>query len=261
MSRSRSGSLLPESRFIWRSANPDHRYQLVCFPHAGASATAYASWAELLPEQFELIAIQLPGRQNRIAEPLYTETGPLVSAICHALGPAVDGPTVFFGHSCGALLAFEVARQLRSQGRHGPDRLFLSAQSAPCVVNRRMLHTLPDAEFRAAIQALGGVAAELAADEAVFGDLLPLVRADFGLWERHEVLPGMPLSCPINALGGAGDPVAPPAGIEEWHSYTTGGFSYRVFPGGHFYHLDAVDEVVGHIAAETLSSAKIRTAS
>lgn len=253
MTMSPPRALLPESRFIWRSANPGHRQQLVCFPYAGASATAYADWVELLPAEIELIAIQLPGRQNRIAERPYAETGPLVSAVCHALGPVLDSSPVFFGHSCGALLAFEVARLLRERGRRGPDQLFLSAQSAPCVPRERTLHRLPDAEFKAAIQALGGVAAELAADELVFDDLLPLVRADFGLWERHVVAAGAPLDCPVTALGGDADPVAPPAAIERWRDYTTAGFTSRVYPGGHFYQLDALDEVVGYLAERTLA--------
>lgn len=261
MTTSPSRGLIPESRYIWRAANPGHRYQLVCFPYAGASATAYSDWVDLLSDEIELIAIQLPGRQNRIAERPFSETGPLVSAVFHALGPVLDSEVAFFGHSCGALLAFETARLLQARGRRGPEHLFLSAQSPPCVPHQKMLHELPDAEFKEAIQALGGVAAELAADEVIFNDLLPLVRADFGLWERHQSRPGPPLSCRITALGGRSDPVAPPHAIEQWHRYTTAGFTVRAYPGGHFYHLDTTAELVGYLGERMLSGAKVRTAS
>ena len=155
MTMSPSRGLIPESRYIWRAANPGHRYQLVCFPYAGASATAYSDWVDLLSDEIELIAIQLPGRQNRIAERPFSETGPLVSAVFHALGPVLDSALAFFGHSCGALLAFETARLLQARGRARPRASFplgtiTALRPAPEDAAR-----LPDAEFKDAIQALG----------------------------------------------------------------------------------------------------------
>src|SRR5262249_24276773 len=100
-----SCELLPESRYVWRAGNPDHTHRLICFPHAGAGASAFAEWAGLLQPEVELVAVQLPGRQDRIAAEPSSAAGPLVNALVHALRPVLDGAFSFFGHSGGAALA------------------------------------------------------------------------------------------------------------------------------------------------------------
>lgn len=110
-----STELVSETPYIWRARQPGSRHRLICFPHAGAGATTYAEWAPALPAEIELVAVQLPGRQNRIAEEPFTEVGPLVSVLTHALRPVLSGSFSFFGHSCGAALAFELAKALRAE--------------------------------------------------------------------------------------------------------------------------------------------------
>src|SRR2546423_498209 len=171
--------LVPESPYIWRARNPGHSHRLICFPHAGAGAAAYAEWAYLLPPEIELVAVQLPGRQNRIAEEPFSDAGRLITVLTHALRPVLDRPFAFFGHSGGAALAYELAKALRRRGAVArPERLFLSARPAPDVTGIRQLHDLPEDEFRAEVLALGGVDPEIAADEDVMSALLPLLRAD-----------------------------------------------------------------------------------
>src|SRR5581483_5651279 len=132
-----------------RAKRPGHTRRLICFPYAGAGAANYADWAALLPPDIELVSVQLPGRQNRIAEEPFRETGPLIAALCYALRPLLDGSFAFFGHSGGAIAAYELARALRSRGARGPEHLFLSAQPAPGTTGLRQLHDLPEEEFRA----------------------------------------------------------------------------------------------------------------
>jgi medium-chain acyl-[acyl-carrier-protein] hydrolase len=254
-----SRELAPENPYIWRARNPGHTHRLICFPHAGAGAAAYADWAALLPPEIELIAVQLPGRQNRIAEEPFRETRPLVNVLRHALRPVLDRPFAFFGHSCGGALAYEVAAALRSRRLRGPERLFLSAQPAPDVTGLRRLHDLPDDEFRAEVLALGGVDAEIAADDDVMDALLPLLRADFGLWERHVPAPADPLDCPITVLCGESDPRAPLAGVDRWRAYTAAGFDTRIYPGGHFYFHERAAEVVAFIGRTILNPASDRS--
>jgi medium-chain acyl-[acyl-carrier-protein] hydrolase len=242
-----SCELLPESRYVWRARNPGHTHRLVCFPHAGAGASAFAGWAGLVPPEIELVAVQLPGRQDRIAEEPFTAVRPLVTALVHALRPVLGGSFSFFGHSGGAALAYELTWALRAQGRRGPEQLFLSAQPAPGSTGIRRLHDLPDDELLAEVRALGGMDPELSRDADAMACLLPLLRADFGLWERHRAVPRGPLDCPVTVLCGESDPRAPLAAVIRWRACTTAEFNIRVFPGGHFYFLDDTAEVVSFL--------------
>jgi medium-chain acyl-[acyl-carrier-protein] hydrolase len=242
-----SCELLPESPYLWRARKPGHTHRLICFPHAGAGASAFAHWAGLMPAEIELAAVQLPGRQNRIAEKPFSAAGPLVNALVHALRPVLDGAFSFFGHSSGAALAYELTWALQAQGRRGPEQLFLSAQPAPGATGIRRLHDLPDEEFITEILALGGIDPELARDVDAISCLLPLLRADFGLWERHRATQKGPLDCPITVLCGESDPRAPHSAVADWRSCTTAEFNLQTFPGGHFYFLDSVPVVVSLI--------------
>ncbi|MFC6085308.1 thioesterase II family protein [Sphaerisporangium aureirubrum] len=246
--------LLPESRYVWRARNPGHTHRLICFPHAGAGASAFAGWAGLLPPGTELVAVQLPGRQNRVAEEPFSESGPLVTALLHALRPEFGGAFSFFGHSGGAALAYELTCALRARGRPGPEHLFLSAQPAPGTTGIRRLHHLPDDEFLAEVLALGGIDPELSGDPDAIALLLPLLRTDFGLWERDPPARKDPLECPVTVLCGESDPRAPLTSVTGWESATTGEFRIRVFPGGHFYFHDAAAEVVSFIGDTMLAA-------
>ncbi|MBK3562588.1 thioesterase II family protein [Streptomyces sp. MBT62] len=250
-----SRELVAETPYIWRARQPESSHRLICFPHAGAGATAYADWVRLLPPDMELVAVQLPGRQNRIAEEPFTEVGPLVNVLTHALRPVLGGSFSFFGHSAGASLAYEVTKALRAQGRPGPARLFLSAQPAPDATGIRRLHELPEEEFHAEVLGLGGIDPEIAEDEYVMDSLLSVLRADFTLWERHRTTPDSPLDCPITALAGESDPRAPKDAVEAWRRFTNAEFDAHYYPGGHFYFLDASAEMVSLIARQSAAAA------
>lgn len=247
-----SVELIAETPCLWRARRPGARHRLICFPHAGAGAGVFADWVDAVPPEIEVVAVQLPGRQNRIAEQPVTEVAPLVRTLTQTLRPAMTGPYSFFGHSCGASLAFEVARALHARGSRGPAQLFLSAQPAPERSWRRpTLHQLPDAEFRAELVRLGGIEPEIAGDERAMTALLPIVRADFRLWERHRVLPGDRLDCDITVLLGDADVRTPQDSVEEWREYTNNRFDVRVFPGGHFYFRELLTEV-GDLIGQTV---------
>jgi medium-chain acyl-[acyl-carrier-protein] hydrolase len=248
------GGLVPETPYIWRARRPGGCHRLICFPHAGGGAVGYAEWVRWLPPEAELVAVQLPGRQNRIAEEPFAEVGPMVNVLAHALRPVLEPPFAFFGHSGGAILAYEMARALRTLGRGGPAQLFLSGQPAPGTGSFRPLHDLPDEEFRAELLRLGGVQPEIAADEDVMTALLPTLRADFGLWERHRSVRDTPLDCPIIVLGGETDPRAPADSVRGWREHTTAGFAARFFAGGHFYFIESAAEVVSFIGTTMLAS-------
>ncbi|MFD6157248.1 thioesterase II family protein [Nocardia sp. NPDC060256] len=242
--------LIPESPYFWCARRPEVRGRLICFPHAGAGASSYADWVAWLPDDIELVAVQLPGRQDRVAEEPFTEVEPLVRAVAEGIAPILDRPFAFFGHSTGAALAYEVAKELRAQEQSGLGHLFLSGQPSPGVRAGKELYRLPDDAFRKELVQLGGINAEIAADEYVMSAVLPVVRTDFVLWEPHLSKPDTPLDCPITALVGTTDPRAPEESMRGWREQTTATFAMRRFTGGHFYFMDSLADLVSFVGAQ-----------
>src|SRR5262245_10714091 len=122
----------PQSNWLFRfrrDAAP--RLRLFCFPYAGGTASAFRGWHDAIPQPIEVCAVRLPGREARLAEPPFTSSETLVPAVADALEACLDVPYALFGHSMGAVAAFEVARELRRRARQPPVRLFLSGARAP----------------------------------------------------------------------------------------------------------------------------------
>ena len=141
---------------------PNPNIRMFCFPYAGASASIFQSWDQSLPEYVELCALQLPGRANRFIEPAYTEVGTLIPDLAKATLPLLDKPFVFFGHSIGAILSFEMARWLRRNVQVLPQLLFVSGPRAPQIPDcDPIYHAATDDEFIAHITELNGTPKEL----------------------------------------------------------------------------------------------------
>src|SRR5512145_3388424 len=122
----------PIDKWIVRpEPNPDASLRLFCFPYAGGGSSAFRTWQAYLPPHVELCAVQLPGHETRLREPLFTSLPPLVDAFAQVLTHYSDRPFAFFGHSMGAIICFELARELRRLRRAGPRALFVSARIAP----------------------------------------------------------------------------------------------------------------------------------
>ncbi|GAA2895616.1 alpha/beta fold hydrolase [Streptosporangium fragile] len=227
---------------------PGAAVRLVCFAHAGGSATAYREWPALLPASVELHAVQLPGRADRFTEPLVDDMDVLAASVAEAMLPLLDRPVALFGHSMGAMVAYEVARVLQARGT-GPARLFASGCAAPHEPReRRAVSTLDDDRFVAELTRLGGTEAEILAHRAMREVVLPYVRGDFRLLERYRHRPGPALPVPISALVGDADPVVTPAQAASWEARTTADFSLTVYRGGHFYLQPHRAEVVAEVA-------------
>lgn len=158
---------------------------------------------------------------------------PVVDSVLTAI--PYQRPFVLFGHSMGALISFEIARSLRKAGLPGPQRLFVSASSAPQLPRKPPRHNLPDREFVEALRALGGTPDLVLNDPNLLRDFLPLLRADFSVVDTYEYLEDEPLECPIHVLGGKEDPEVPHEQLLAWRAQTRAGFHSRIFPGGHFY--------------------------
>lgn len=224
-----------------QSNNPHARFRLFCFPHAGGGAAKFYTWACELPAELEVLPAKLPGREERFREPAVRSLPELVASLGAALPDAQRLPFAFLGHSMGALVAFELARLLRQEGRAAPACLFVAACPAPQVLKvSNPLHKLPDDEFfRELRQRYGGVPDAVAASPELTALLLPTIRADFTAVETYAYREEPPLDCPIVALAGDADGEVSVADVSAWRRQTAGAFSLHIFPGGHFFLHDA----------------------
>lgn len=216
---------------------------LVCFPHAGAGAAAYRQWQVLFTPRVRILAVQLPGRENRMDEAGFDRAGPLLDELVPALCAELTGPFAFFGHSMGAMLAFEAARRLRDQGRPGPTHLFVSGRYAPQIPEPDPpIGHLPTEEFLRAVHDLNGLPHEVLANADLMRLVEPALRADFLICERYRYRDAPPLDCPVSVLGGIGDAI-PVGALAAWQAQTTAGFRLRLLPGDHFFLHSAPDQV------------------
>lgn len=230
---------------------PDAAVRIVCFGPAGGAPAFYRQWArEAVPEDVEVLSVVLPGRERRMAEPGMTRMADLADALARAVADCLDRPTAFFGHSMGASVAFEVTRRLELQPGPRPVGLVVSGRPSP----RRLLENpspvadYDDAEIIEYLRSLGGTPDELLDDPAVRELILPPCRADFQVIGRYAPDLSRPrITTPVRVLLGDRDPATP-----EWDAARWGEVASRVtvadaLPGGHFYLLDHLPTVVGHV--------------
>lgn len=223
------------------------RLRLICFPFAGGGASAFFGWSSLLPPEIELCAVQLPGREHRRHEPLIVEMDRLVAAAADELALLLAGrPFAFYGHSLGAIVAFELARTLRRRGLPAPRALVVGACPAPQLsrAGRQRLHTLADDALIDRLRRFEGTPEAILQSAELMALFLPVLRADFALFETYTCRPEPPLDCRIEALAGSDDREAPRGEMEPWRDQTACGFNLATIPGGHFFHRSSQATVV-----------------
>lgn len=236
MDRPTTAMATPDSWIAGRKPNSQARLRLFCFPYAGGSALMFRTWSNALPADVEVCPVQLPGRSARLIERPFTTLSPLIEVVAQALSPLLDKPFAIFGHSLGALIGFELARQLRRRHGVNPVRLFVSAGRAPQAARPcAPIHNLPAKEFLAAVRRLNGTPAEVFEHEELLEIILPVLRADFAVYETYVYSTEPPLNCPISTFGGSQDREISHSDLEAWRDQTTDAFSLRMLPGDHFF--------------------------
>lgn len=228
---------------VCRRRRPDAGARLYCFPHAGGSPGEYVRWSDQMPA-VEVWGVQPPGRGSRLAERPFTRIGDLVGALVSQarLDAPPSGPFGFFGHSLGALVAYETALALRAAGRPTPDFLVVSGVAAPHLArgappdDRELARHLPDV---------------VREDPELLQSALTTLRADLTAFAAYRPAPAEPLACALVAVGGDRDEITE-AELAAWRDRTTGPFRLRLLPGGHFYlreESDALFELIGGAVA------------
>jgi surfactin synthase thioesterase subunit len=221
------------SWFVQGVARPG-RPRLYCFPHSGGSAAEFIRWSRHLP-RVEIRGVQPPGRGLRRSS-VPTRMTDLVASVTAAL--PTDAPYSVFGHSLGAVVAYEVTRALHAAGRPLPDQLIVSSFPAPSTLGARTgtsVHTLPDDELLDVLgRRHGGIPPEVLADPALKTIVARNLRADYQILHSYAWQPGPRVPVPVVVFGGMDDGITP-EGFQAWQDHTTEGLTTRMFPGGHFY--------------------------
>ena len=188
------------------------------------------------PARVELAAIELPGHGTRLGEPLIGDLSAMVGGAAQALVPLLDRPFAFFGHSMGALLAFELTHMLRRFSMPLPSHLFLAAHRAPQLERtQEPLHVFPEAEFRQRVKSLNGTPSEVFANQELLELFMPILRNDMQVCETYQYRQRLPLNCGITVYGGRDDRDVDAASLQAWCEQTFGPSELRLLDGDHFF--------------------------
>jgi surfactin synthase thioesterase subunit len=226
----------PDPWIIRPRPNPRADLRLFCLPYAGGGASTYRAWPAHLPADIEVVAVQPPGREERLREPAFGSAAELSQKLGAVLAPYLDRPFALFGHCMGGLVAFELTRLFRTIGAPSPVHLFVSGHCGP-----RKVHCFPpliglsDDDLLRVLQRLGGAPAGLLADSDDMRLILGPLRCDLAVCEAYRYRAAEPLACPISAFGGILDEVVRRADVLAWEAETCGGFRARMLAGGHFF--------------------------
>ncbi|MFI6763456.1 thioesterase II family protein [Micromonospora sp. NPDC050417] len=228
--------------------------RLVCFPHSGGTAAVYRAWSSAMPAEVELLAVQYPGHADRIAEAPATSAAEMGTRVAAELLRMAPARCALFGHSLGALVAYETARALRDSGSPA-HRLFVSGAAAPWLAGGGTTHRLGDEELWSTVADLGGIGPEIADEPELRDLLLPVLRSDIALHETYRPMPdAQPLHCPVRGYYNTEDPLVDADRVAAWATVSDGEFSTRPWPGGHFRLLSEPTELVTDIVAALAGS-------
>lgn len=231
-----------EIRSLLRYRKANHiRLQLFCFPFAGAGASIFRSWIDRLPDDLEVLAVQLPGRENRFREPCVNAMEDIVQALHNDIKKSIEGPFAIFGHSLGSLIAYEVLRALTASGKNRAEVFFASGSPAPhlCSGSDTPLR-FSHAQILADLQKISGPHTDLLCNPELLEMFLPVLQADFELYANYRYRDQWHLSCPIVAIRGKDDTYVEHESQLEWKRHTASTFQFHVVPGKHLFMIDSV---------------------
>lgn len=238
--------------FPYRCNRLKPKVRIICLPHAGGGASIFRHWHYFFPADIEIVPVQLPGRENRFSDPYITTLNSLLNPLEEALSCLEPLPMIFFGHSLGALIAYELVKRRK----YNTVSLFVSACAAPPITDFTRTEKLANNDFIAHVASYGVMPDTLLNNKEMMDLILPRLRADFQLFETCCDLPAEPLDVPIHAFGGIQDKLVTLQQLQQWQSCTKASFSSFLFKGGHFYYQEQSETVcqklLNHIHSKML---------
>ena len=240
------------SAWIMPEIKKSAKRRLFCFPFAGGGASAYRNWLSESLDDLEIIAMQPPGRENRMGDRLLESMDDIVTGVVREIIKYGDCPFSFFGHSLGARVAFECVRRLRQLNIQLPEHLFVSGSRSPEIPEPKPLHHLDDTRFVEELKRFSGTPQVILENRELMELFLPILRADFTLDETYSFVEAPPLPVPVTAFCGTDDEEATFEEMEGWRRHTVSSFNLHFVEGEHFFVLEAWRDVLGSIR-ETLS--------
>jgi surfactin synthase thioesterase subunit len=231
-------------------ASDESPIQLVCLPHAGGSASFYFPMSQALAPAVDVLCVQYPGRQDRRDEPGITEIGAYADALISQILPWTDRPLAFFGHSMGAVLAFEVTRRLERDHGVTPVRIFASGRRSPASHRHETVHLRDDDGVVEEMRELSGTDGRILGDEEILRMVLPAIRTDYTAIENYRASAEDSVQAPITVLTGDADPRTSSEEAEAWAAHTSGAFDIHRFPGGHFFLANHQEQILKIVSEE-----------
>jgi len=233
---------------------------VVCFPYAGGGASVFYQWTKLLPPEIAVYAVQLPGREDRLAEHPIRNLSAVVDSLTASLSVLEGLPFAFFGHSMGALIAFETARELRKRGLATPNHLVVSGRQSPATkAAASPLYPLPEGAFvEECVRRYQGIPQAILNEPELMNLFLPVLRADMEVVETYRYQSQKPFDMPVTAMYGSEDRTLLRQDVESWSCETTGEFALHELPGGHFFFQTARAQVIAIVEGSALGSLKKR---
>ena len=220
-------------------ADDQDRLRLLCFPFAGGGASIFSPWRSQLAPDVAVYPLQLPGRESRLSESPIPDIPILVTALADVIDSHLASPCVFLGYSFGALLAYELTRELRRRARPLPTRLIVISHGAPGCYRLPSMTQLSDEGFIATLQnRYQAIPAAILADPEVLKIFVPVLRADFMALESYRHRQEEPLPLPIDAWYGSLDQTLSREAVAAWGKHTSGSFALHELQAGHFFQRD-----------------------
>lgn len=229
------------------------KFLLFCLPFCGGGSSIYHSWKKELAPDVTVCPILLPGREARINEPIHQSLEGLVEELSSQIDPVLTVPYAIFGHSFGALVGFELIRHLQKRGKT-PKLFFASAHRPPQKpLYRAPLHPLSASDFEEKIKEYGGTPQAILSDPEVKKMYFKILRADFTLWENHQVEGMEPLNCPIVVFAGKQDQTVSTEDLHLWQAQSKDPIHIHLLNGGHFFLKESQAELI-HLITTEISS-------
>lgn len=229
--------------------------RLYCFPYAGGSPDIYRGWRRWFPENVEICLVYLPGRRTGVVDQAFTRLLPLIKELADRIDRESKIPYAFFGHSMGALITFELGRELFRRHGTGPEHLFVSGRRAPQYPSAEPpTFNLPKNAFLSELARLNGTPKEVLDNPELIEFFLDILRADFELVETYEYRPGKPLPCPITVYGGLDDKDVSIKSCHAWQRQTSASCTVRMFKGDHFFVRNPGPELIAAFKKDLLSA-------